>query len=47
MVKRTSSRARLRYRFDNTLSRGPVALIGWLGLAAAILVAAATLAVLT
>jgi voltage-gated potassium channel Kch len=46
MLKTTSFRARLRYRFDNTLSRGPVALIGWLALAAAILVATATLAVL-
>ena len=23
---------RLRYGFDNTMSRGPIALIGWLGL---------------
>ena len=27
----------LRYRFDNTLTRGPVVLIGWLLVAAAIL----------
>jgi voltage-gated potassium channel Kch len=38
--------ARLRYRFDSTLSRGPIALIGWLGLAAALLIISATLLVL-
>ena len=37
---------RLRYFFDNTMARGPLALIGWLALAAAILVLAATLIVL-
>jgi voltage-gated potassium channel Kch len=36
---------RLRYAFDNTLSRGPIALIGWLFLAAALLVIAAILVV--
>src|SRR5512143_2286741 len=29
---------RLRYAFDNTLSNGPLALIGWLALASALLV---------
>src|SRR5690349_10241478 len=38
--------ARLRYRFDSTLSRGPIALIGWLGLAALLLIVSATLLVL-
>jgi voltage-gated potassium channel Kch len=44
-MKKAPLLARLRYRFDSTLSRGPIALIGWLGLAAAILVIAATLGV--
>ncbi len=40
-------RERARYWFDNTLSRGPIALIGWLGLASlAIIVTAALLIVL-
>src|SRR5512143_3183084 len=30
---------RLRYAFDNTMSRGTVALIGWLGLASLLLIA--------
>lgn len=40
-----SLRDRLRYRFDNTISRGAVAVVGWLAVAtlAAILVAAAVL----
>jgi ion channel POLLUX/CASTOR len=41
-MKKSPLLARLRYRFDNTLSRGPIALIGWLGLAAGLLVLAAT-----
>ena len=45
-MKKSPLLARLRYRFDNTLSRGPIALIGWLGLAAALLVLAATALVL-
>jgi voltage-gated potassium channel Kch len=45
-MKKSPLLARLRYRFDNTLSRGPIALIGWLALGAALLVLAATLAVL-
>jgi hypothetical protein len=41
-----SLRDRLRYRFDNTISRGAVAVVGWLALAtlAAILASAAVLA---
>ncbi|GAA0954950.1 CASTOR/POLLUX-related putative ion channel [Actinocorallia libanotica] len=40
-------RARVRYWFDNTMARGTPALIGWLGLASAVLVLAiASLAVL-
>lgn len=39
-------RDRLRYRFENTLARGPIAIIGWLALVSSIvvLVAAVTLA---
>lgn len=29
---------RMRYAFDNTMSKGPIALIGWLALAAAIVI---------
>ena len=36
---------RLRYAFDNSLSRGPIALVVWLGLASAALVLLATLVV--
>jgi ion channel POLLUX/CASTOR len=36
---------RLRYAFDNTLSNGPIALIGWLGLASALLVLVTTVIV--
>ena len=39
-------RERLQYAFDKTLSRGPVALIGWLALATAALIALGTVAVL-
>lgn len=39
-------RERLSYAFDNTLSRGPGALIGWLALATFLLIAAGTGAVL-
>ena len=40
--RRRTVRARLRYRFDQALSRGPVVIVGWLGLVttAIILVAA-------
>jgi hypothetical protein len=34
---------RLRYAFDNTMSRGPIALIGWLVLAVAIVIFAVSL----
>lgn len=30
-MKRITVAGRLRYRFDNTMSRGPITLIGWLG----------------
>ena len=36
-MKRPSFAARLRYAFDNTMSRGPIALIAWLALATAAL----------
>jgi voltage-gated potassium channel Kch len=36
---------RLRYRFDNTISRGAVALIGWLALVLLVLILASTLLV--
>jgi voltage-gated potassium channel Kch len=41
-------RDRLRYRFENTLSKGPIAIIGWLALvsAAIVVVAAVVLALL-
>ncbi len=45
-MKSPSLTERLRYFFDNTMARGPLALIGWLALAAAVLVLAATLIVL-
>jgi voltage-gated potassium channel Kch len=37
-------RDRLRYRFENTLARGPIAIIGWLALVSAVIVALAALA---
>jgi ion channel POLLUX/CASTOR len=37
--------ARLHYAFDNTLSHGPAAIIGWLGLASAALVLAVSIVV--
>jgi ion channel POLLUX/CASTOR len=36
---------RLRYRFDNSMSRGPIALIGWLFLASALIIFAIALIV--
>jgi voltage-gated potassium channel Kch len=36
-------RDRLRYRFENTLARGPIAIIGWLALASAVIVVIAAL----
>ncbi|MBC9248913.1 potassium transporter TrkA [Pseudomonas alcaligenes] len=35
-------RDQLRYRFENTLSKGPIAIIGWLGLVSSLVVALAT-----
>jgi len=37
-MNKPSLRERLRYMFDNSMSRGPIALIGWLALASALLV---------
>jgi hypothetical protein len=42
MFQKPTWRERLNYRFDNTLSHGPQVLIGWLGIAALILVILAT-----
>src|SRR6185369_679252 len=39
MARRVGLRARLRYWFDNTMSKGTVSLIGWLGFASLILIA--------
>lgn len=43
MAKKTTVRQRLRYRFDNSLARGPLVLIGWLGVivVAVVLISAA------
>src|SRR5512137_1913986 len=41
MTKKPTLAQRLRYAFDNTLSRGPAALILWLIIATAVLIAAA------
>ncbi len=38
-MKKVSLGARLRYAFDNTLSKGPAALIGWLGALSLVIVA--------
>ena len=38
-------RERMRYRFDNTMSKGPVALIGWLFVASVLLIALISLVV--
>ncbi|MGL4597746.1 MAG: CASTOR/POLLUX-related putative ion channel [Bacteroidia bacterium] len=41
-------REKLRYRFENTLSKGPIAIIGWLGIISALIVIiAATILMLT
>ncbi len=40
-----SFRDRLRYAFDNSMAKGPIALIGWLGLASALLVIVTSLIV--
>ncbi len=44
-MKKVTFGARLRYAFDNTMSRGPGALIGWLGLLSALLIVVITLVV--
>jgi len=44
-MRRITFRDRLRYRFDNTMSRGPIPLIGWLFLLSAILILAVSLLV--
>ena len=43
--RRITWRDALRYRFENTLSRGPIAIIGWLALLSAGIVALATAAI--
>ncbi|HEX8386584.1 MAG TPA: hypothetical protein VF576_10385 [Rubricoccaceae bacterium] len=45
MAQRLTTRDRLRYAFDNTMARGPVALIGWLFLASLLLIALFTVVV--
>jgi voltage-gated potassium channel Kch len=42
--RRAKVHHRLRYRFDNSLARGPLVLIGWLGVAVILLVLVATTA---
>ena len=39
-MKKPTFREKLRYAFDNTLSRGTIALIGWLALVSAALIVA-------
>jgi voltage-gated potassium channel Kch len=43
MAKKPSWLERIRYRFDNSFSKGPQVLIGWLGLGTVFLVAVTTL----
>jgi voltage-gated potassium channel Kch len=43
-MKRAGLRARLRYWFDNTMSKGTISLIGWLAFASLMLMAAVTVA---
>jgi ion channel POLLUX/CASTOR len=45
VMKNASLRDRLRYRFDNTMSRGPAGLIGWLALISLVLVVGVSLVV--
>jgi hypothetical protein len=42
-MRRVTLVDRLRYRFDNTMSRGPVALIGWLAILSILLIVAISL----
>ena len=44
-MKNSSLRERIRYRFDNTMSRGPGGLIGWLTLISLVLVVGVSLVV--
>ena len=41
MSEQTSLSARLRYEFDKTMAKGPIALIGWLALISLIIIAVA------
>lgn len=42
-ARRGSLRQRLRYRFDNSLAQGPLALIGWLGAVVAVIIVVAAI----
>ena len=44
-MRRVTWQQRLRYSFDNSMSRGPIALIGWLFLASALIIFAIALVV--
>jgi hypothetical protein len=44
-MQRLSVRARLRYAFDNSMSKGAISLIGWLALASAALIGVVALLV--
>jgi len=44
-LKKITARERMRYHFDNIMAKGPIALIGWLFIASAILIAVVSLAV--
>ena len=44
-MKKITLRNRLRYWFDNTMAKGPIALIGWLFLLSVVLIAAVSLVV--
>ncbi len=46
MPRALTTRARLRYAFDNAMARGPVALIGWLFVASLVLIAVFTAVVI-
>jgi voltage-gated potassium channel Kch len=45
LLKNITFKHRLRYRFDNMMSKGPIALIGWLFIASAILIVLVSLVV--
>src|SRR4051812_14222000 len=44
MAHKRSFRTRLRYRFDNTMSRGTVSLVGWLAVVSLIMLVAVSAA---